>query len=194
MFETSHEKLYFDNPFDGKISGTTLLQNQTSLFGLLTSGTLSTQTAKAVIAIKNCDPGNLDCEYLQCLGQEQGRGHEICCHQELSKNGFPFGIAIRRWIVNNEQEHGTREVSIRNCDLVTDCEYWSLSTTSIVIGLWIRIWLWILIWLWKELRQVTHQIMSTFSSFSESPKIIWFYCDTDCDSLNSRVAQVCILS
>ena len=32
------------------------------------------------------------------------------------------------------------------------------------------------------------------SSFSESPQIIWFYCDTDCDSLNSRVAQVFILS
>ena len=53
--------------------------------------------------------------------------------------------------------------------------------------------------LWYKL--VTLQIWSqtpdnfwNLSSFSESPQIIWFYCDTDCDSLNSRVAQVFILS
>jgi len=29
--------------------------------------------------------------------------------------------------------------------------------------------------------EVTHQIICTFSSFSESPQIIRFYCDTDYD-------------
>ena len=106
MFETSHVKLYFDKTIDAKISGTTLLQNQTSLFGLLTSGTLSTQTAKAVIAIKNCDPGNLDCH---SLGKNKGEGMRF--------------VAIKNCLPGDKIHIEQEWFSIQNCDHTMDCEY-----------------------------------------------------------------------
>ena len=95
---------------DDNISGITSLPNQTGLFGLSTSGTPSTQTAKAIaikncefllsqflllfgkgknkkdgtraVAIKNCEPRNLDCEYLLLHWQKQERQNKKSCHQD----------------------------------------------------------------------------------------------------------------
>ena len=103
----------------------------------------------------------------KCLDKRKGLRHNSQVILESGK------VCVR------SEMHFTR--SIRG---FPSCPVFSL-TISLV--LWYKLFT---LQIWSQARDDFWNL----SSISESPQIIWFYCDTDCDSLNSRVAQVFILS